>query len=722
MNEQIQRAYDALQQADAAGNVEDAQKIADYIRELEAQSMAQEQKPTKGTDKMLENPVTYGLGGALAGRLAGHEIGMGVDTAARAALGRKAPGAPTPSAPPAPTPRVEPSMAPPAPKTQAAPSNPVENWAKSQYNLIDPQGKPQGVSYGGRDYAEAAERQKAVSQAEKATSGAYRGLAGSGLMVESRLADELNQPRIAAGAPPAPAPGAAPAPAAPAAAPARPSALSRMSQVLGKGRMTMPPSKSHMFLGGGMAAGQARDAYEQLQEGNVGNAALSGTGALGGLGMFSRIKPVRAAGTMLGLGMPLARMYRGLTEDKEERPVEARASGGLAGYANKGKVVKEIATGKTPQAIEEILAQFRGPSEQTVSGAKRMAFPGIYKNPKEIAAEAAARVAPESPSLKRLFGVTREDLYQMGRGRKGNLPGALPGAAANPKGSAAAAGIMNPRNEQRLLDVMSEAEKHPELVRGMDPWYVMDPAYKRMEQMMGPERAAEEYRKLNTLMGMASPGSEVLVEIPRGTAANYLSKQGRFEDFMRYGGMRTPERPEDFASMPGHMYHKTSQAAPMQKYLESGQMEMSSPKVPMYIEASGVPETGFQTATPVGDAHWSRAVGLADTRGAKTIKGKEVVPGASVSNPEMTQLAPWWREKIAGELGIESVPAQARAWGAFAPQTGVESPIGAPKLELLATKIMETADRLGVSPETARDMVLRGENWAGKRRGGLVHG
>jgi hypothetical protein len=141
----------------------------------------------------------------------------------------------------------------------------------------------------------------------------------------------------------------------------------------------------------------------------------------------------------------------------------------------------------------------------------------------------------------------------------------------------------------------------------------------------------------------------------------------------------------------------------------------------MYIEASGVPQTGFQTATPVGDAHWSRAVGLADTRGAKTIKGKEVVPGASVSNPEMTQLAPWWREKIAGELGIESVPAQARAWGAFAPQTGVESPIGAPKLELLTTKIMETADRLGVSPETARDMVLRGENWAGKRRGGLVH-
>jgi hypothetical protein len=149
-------------------------------------------------------------------------------------------------------------------------------------------------------------------------------------------------------------------------------------------------------------------------------------------------------------------------------------------------------------------------------------------------------------------------------------------------------------------------------------------------------------------------------------------------------------------------------------------MQMSSPKVPMYIEASGVPETGFQTATPVGDAHWSRAVGLADTRGAKTIKGKEVVPGASVSNPEMSMLGPWWREEIAAPLGLESVPAQARAWGTFSPQTGVTTPIGAPKLELIAKQIMHTAKRMGVSPETARDYVLSGKTYAGKKKGGNV--
>jgi len=147
---------------------------------------------------------------------------------------------------------------------------------------------------------------------------------------------------------------------------------------------------------------------------------------------------------------------------------------------------------------------------------------------------------------------------------------------------------------------------------------------------------------------------------------------------------------------------------------------MSSPKVPAYIQASSVPQVGFQTNLPVGDAHWSRAVGLADTRGTATRKGKEIVPGASVTNPEMSALAPWWQNKIANKVGLESVPAQARAWGAFSPQTGVESPIGAPKLELLTMKIMEAAQRLGVTPEQARDMILTGKAYAGKKEGGPI--
>jgi hypothetical protein len=385
------------------------------------------------------------------------------------------------------------------------------------------------------------------------------------------------------------------------------------------------------------------------------------------------------------------------------------------------------------QKLEDLAMGFAGTTigkvgnvrvKSTVKDPLRMAFPGIYQRPDVIAAEAASRVAPESPNLKAIFGVTRDDLYEMGKGRQGNLPGTLPGAAAKPRGSEAAARIMLPKNEQRIIDTLAEAEKYPELVRGMDPWYVMDPLFQRMEKLLGRERAIEEYTKFNTLMGMASPGTEVLTEIPRGTAAYYLQKQGRFPDFFEYAGVPAARRganfPADIKNVPGHMYHTTSQALPMQRYLEAGEMQMDSPKVPLYIEASGVPEIGFQTATPVGDAHWSRSVGLADTRGKAMRKGKEVVPGASVTNPEMTMLAPWWRESIAEPLGLESVPAQARAWGTFSGQTGVTTPIGAPKLELIADKIAETARRLGVSLEKARDLVLTGEAYAGKKQGGAV--
>jgi hypothetical protein len=362
--------------------------------------------------------------------------------------------------------------------------------------------------------------------------------------------------------------------------------------------------------------------------------------------------------------------------------------------------------------------------KQTVTDPQRIAFPGIYQRPDVIAAEAASRVAPESPNLKNIFGVTREDLFQMGKGREGNLPGELPGATANPRGSKAAAGVMNKKNEQRIIDAMAEAEKHPALVQGMDPWYVMDPVFQRMVKLLGKDRAIVEYQRLNTLMGMASPGSEVLTEIPRGTAANMLYKQGRFPEFVEHLGKPASQRstvPKDIVNVPGHMYHKTAQAIPMEQYLQTGALQMDSPKVPMYIEASGVPETGFQTRTPVGDAHWSRAVGLADTRGARMLKGKPVIPGASVSTPEMQALAPWWQQNIAAPLGLESVPAQARAWGTFSGQTGVTTPIGAPKIELLADKIAETSRRLGISLEQARDRVLMGEAYAGKKKGGLAH-
>ena len=60
-------------------------------------------------------------------------------------------------------------------------------------------------------------------------------------------------------------------------------------------------------------------------------------------------------------------------------------------------------------------------------------------------------------------------------------------------------------------------------------------------------------------------------------------------------------------------------------------------------------------------------------------------------------------------MGIEAVPAQGRMWGLFSPQTGVDTPIGAPKLELLSQRIRERAQKLGIDPAKLRDDVLTGK-------------
>lgn len=416
-------------------------------------------------------------------------------------------------------------------------------------------------------------------------------------------------------------------------------------------------------------------------------------------------------------------------------PMEALQAARLVRQAAlaSGKTVKQAAK----MAGEELNAAMMGERQGTLLGAmtpqplfavspkptvmrpQRNAYPEIYSDPRELAAEAASRVAKEDPLLQQLFGVSRQDLFDISQQgtRAGNITERPFKAAANAKGAAHASEVMNPRNENRLLDLIKEAKAHPDLYQGMASWYTMDPLFQQFKKVYGAEKAVEEYNKFNTLTGMASPGSEVLTEFNRGTGANWLSKQNRFEDFQKYGGLaefrRGADFPEDMRGIIGHPYHSTAHSGPMSKYVESGVLDMGSAKVPSYIHASGVPETGFQTQWPVGDAHWSRIVGLPDVRGATTKKGVASVPNASASVPEMTALGPWWKDRIAAQAGIEAVPAQAVVWGAGSGATGVTSPIGAGKLELLAQQIGKAAKRMDVSPEVARDMIIRGEAHAG---------
>ena len=80
-----------------------------------------------------------------------------------------------------------------------------------------------------------------------------------------------------------------------------------------------------------------------------------------------------------------------------------------------------------------------------------------------------------------------------------------------------------------------------------------------------------------------------------------------------------------------------------------------------------------------------------------------------------------FRDKVAAKVGLKAVPAQAVLWGAGSGATGVDSPIGAGKLELTAMRIGQTASRLGITPETLLQRIIRGKGHAAIA-GGLIGG
>jgi hypothetical protein len=409
-------------------------------------------------------------------------------------------------------------------------------------------------------------------------------------------------------------------------------------------------------------------------------------------------------GTRLGISLPLA-MDTGEAEGANPAKL---LKGAKAAKGAIGDILK--ADNKAGTALEQSVDTSGWVNAPYIQKPVRIANPGVYGDPREIAAAANAIVAPEHPALRALFGVTRDDLYdisQQGR-RQGNITQPniwTPNKPGAPNEAALA--VMNPANEQRILDAMSEAQKYPDLVKGMVPWYVMDPAYQRMEKLVGPERAAKEYRDFNMSMTPFSAGSPVPLEINRGTAARMMWNRGEYPAFKEYGGLagnkRGPDFPEALRDVKGVMGH-LNMANPVESYMTTGKhgYGTDSVKINLYSDASGVPQTGFQTRWAVPDAHFTRATGMPDVR---TNQGFNDYMGGT----EYRQIGPWYRDKIASPLGIEAVPAQALMWGLYGPQTGVKTTIGAGKLELLSKQIWERAKKLGVDPYDFRDQVLRGE-------------
>ena len=666
MNPKLQEAYDALKQADAAGNVEDAQQIADYIRELQNQEML-----GSGDESMMRNPVAAGAVGAIAGPVAGKVL--------ETAYGPK-------------------GVSTGAPTTAPGAGSPGQKWAaKTGYGA--------GTGATVENVVEEFKKREGPLGKGKVTSKITGGPLGGPAAMESIAAKEADAARFAQ------------------MRAANQMAAQKASSVPGRiaqataGKMPLL-LKSAAGAGAGV---QGADAYNRLQQDDFLGAGIGAIGAAGSAASLIPHPVTRIGGTAIGMGAGALNAYIDYLKSKSQP--QPMAMGGLVNMA-RGKAVTETKKAATEAAKKLSAKMSPGLSfgnmapvnAQTVTNPLRNEFPGIYKRPDVIAQEAAARVAPEDPMLKRLFGVTRDDLFEMSQ-RQGNVPGFIPGASKNPKGSAAAEAVMNPRNTQRLIDVLGEVKTNaPELYKGMHAWYTMDPQYHRMVELMGEEKAKQMYHRLNTFGGIESPNLPVPVEFNRASAANWLAEQGRMPDWIKYGGLRDKPLiegiPADMIGIPGRVGHQRASES-QRKFMETGEHGMISPKAPPYIQASSVPELGFQTDLPVGDAHWSRMIGLPDVRTSKEVS-------ASVSTPELQQLAPWWKKDVAGAMDLESVPAQAIMWGAGSPQTGVKTAIGAGKLELQAIQMAEAAKRLGISPENARDLILMGKERAGKKEGGPV--
>jgi len=253
------------------------------------------------------------------------------------------------------------------------------------------------------------------------------------------------------------------------------------------------------------------------------------------------------------------------------------------------------------------------------------------------------------------------------------------------------------------MNVLGDANKDPTLAP-MRSWYEMEPMYDRMRGLGLTERDALD---LNARMGVMSPQAVPPAEIGRGFMANYLAKEGRLEDFVRYGAMSVRDKhgsglPDDLMWDWGHAMHGTH-VPNLLEYETVGRLwPGKANKVNTYVEASSPVLPYFQR--PAADSHFTRMTGLPDVRTGTTTG----VLRSNMKNPEYADLYPWWNERIADKLDLRPRDAQALAWGVFGPSTGVRA-VGAPKLEMIADHIDDVARARGISPELARDKLLSGE-------------
>jgi hypothetical protein len=372
------------------------------------------------------------------------------------------------------------------------------------------------------------------------------------------------------------------------------------------------------------------------------------------------------------------------------------------------KEVEELNTGRDPS--QPFISPDVAPRLQTVGDPRRVMFPGIYKDPRDVVEDARSKWITdpgEEGAMFRLFGHTRDSLDELSQGNRfldAIDPPAMPwDAPVRGRGSKISDQVLTNRNAGRVQDVLDLALSDPQL-RTTRSWYEMSPLWDKMSEMGLGDKTQ---RALNTRMGVMSPGSDPPKEINRGFFAHYLGPQGRTEELGQFGMLPMSQRPdhfpEDLTGLIPHPYTNTAHMPNLRSFEATGELSTEKHKVPTYIMASD-PVWQFG-GRPVADAHFTRFLGYPDVRTGAAAAGNK----KELSPSEYGDMLPWWRKKIAEELDMRDRDAQALMWNVGGPQTGV-SYIGPPKLEMISNQIDAAAKRLGIPLEEAAYHMLSGES------------
>ena len=283
MSDQLQRVYDALQAAHAAGDTQAATQLAAYARELQTQQTAEEE-PKGLSDRYLHNPITYGIPGAIAGFALHKPIAAAGEKLTPKSTLRTPPAAGEQPVPPRAGPIAAPESV--GPLGQGAVKNIEHNLGQQIGNKLH------------------------LGFQDKPVAG-FNLRPGSLVITPTTLTN----------------PPAAAAPSAPAAAPR--ASMPRMRSAMQA--VPKPAGRAAVTSGMGIAAGSGIDALQQAREGNIAPAAASALSTAGGTAMMSSNPKIRALGglaSLLGIGS------RYLLEPEEEKA----AGGVIQGYAGKGLV------------------------------------------------------------------------------------------------------------------------------------------------------------------------------------------------------------------------------------------------------------------------------------------------------------------------------------------------------------------------------------------------